>query len=368
MRPSAQVEKLKKEVGLNNAAFWQRAYFAEWIAAGFTFEEMIEHYRLFPSVPTPRLETLKLWGKQWEKEEFHLKDGRSFSTRPRRAVRSAVVKAFKAAPRKSAGLVAKATGYTKKTVCKHLKQCGMIYGQFTKVPHKLTATMRKNRVRAAKEMLAVLKEAEKEKFMSIVTMDETPILLENESCKGWYFAGKPKPCFEAKTLQKKKFTLTIAWGAQGILCVDGCTGENRINSKYFCSKILKRCKEWCDNRRKGRGVNSYIFHMDNAPCHKSRMTLDYMAENNIARMVHPAYSPDLSPCDFYLFGFLKYRFADTKFKDMDDALEQITYWVKSISKEDRIAVMREWMRRLQRCIDLKGEYVFIPNNGGADAI
>ena len=61
--------------------------------------------------------------------------------------------------------------------------------------------MRKNRVRAAREMLAVLKETEKEKHMNNETMDETPILLENKSCKEWYFAGKYKPCFDAITLQ-----------------------------------------------------------------------------------------------------------------------------------------------------------------------
>ena len=72
-----------------------------------------------------------------------------------------------------------------------------------KVPHKLTPAMRKNRVRAAKEMLAVLKETEKEKYMNNETMDETPILLEDESCKEWYFAGKFKLCFDAITLQKE---------------------------------------------------------------------------------------------------------------------------------------------------------------------
>ena len=111
------------------------------------------------------------------------------------------MKAFKAAPRKSAGSVAQVTGYSKKTVCKHLKQCDTIHGQMSKVPHKLTPAMCKSRVRAAKEMLAVLKETEKEKHMNNETMDETPILLENKSCKEWYFAGKYKPCFDAITLQ-----------------------------------------------------------------------------------------------------------------------------------------------------------------------
>ena len=63
MRPSAQLEKEKKEVDLKCTSFWQRALFAQWIAAGFTFGETIEYYKLFPLVPTPRLETIQLRGK-----------------------------------------------------------------------------------------------------------------------------------------------------------------------------------------------------------------------------------------------------------------------------------------------------------------
>jgi hypothetical protein len=33
------------------------------------------------------------------------------------------------------------------------------------------------------------------------------------------------------------------------------------------------------------------------------------------RAHHPPYSPDLAPCDFYLFGDVKYLFAGREFAD-----------------------------------------------------
>ena len=40
----------------------------------------------------------------------------------------------------------------------------------------------------------------------------------------------------------------------------------------------------------------------------------------------------------------------------------------SISQRDRIAVFREWMRRLQRCIDVDGDYVFISDRDRLGAV
>jgi len=359
MDDSEKLRKLRKEIGLESPVFLQRLLFAEWIANGFTLEEMKCMYNCFSTVEVPCMKSLEKWRKQWLNEEFHVKDNRANSDRVRNTIHHRILHTYKRSSQKSARVVARATGYAVSTVCKHLKLHGLNYGAFTKVPHKLTPKMRKRRVEAATEMLNVLEKAEEENFDNIITMDETPIVLENEERKGWYFEGKPKPRVEAESLRKKKFTLTVVWGTCGVACVDGCSGENRIDSKYFCEHILSRSKEWCENQSCAQGVNSFLFHMDNAPCHNSAMTNDYMEENNIRRMGQPPYSPDLSPCDFYLFGCLKHHFAGTTFKCMDDAVLQITQWLNGISKEERIASFQEWKRRLQRCIDLKGDYVFI---------
>jgi hypothetical protein len=35
------------------------------------------------------------------------------------------------------------------------------------------------------------------------------------------------------------------------------------------------------------------------------------------------YSPDLAPCDFYLFGYIKGRLADASFEEPDQPLQAI---------------------------------------------
>lgn len=93
-----------------------------------------------------------------------------------------------------------------------------------------------------------------------------------------------------------------------------------------------------------------------------------MTDNNMIRMEHPAYSSDLAPCDTYLFGCLKDHFADAVFEDEADAMRQISAWLRSISQRDRIAAFREWMRRLQRCIDVDGDYVVISDRDRLGAV
>ena len=223
-------------------------------------------------------------------------------------------------------------------------------------------------VEAVRRMLAVLREAESSNFSNILTMDETPIQFENESNNGWYKTDKPKPRAEVQSLRKKKFTLTVVWGACGIVCVKGLERPMPVNSEYFCNEILATSKEWCERRRRRQGVRSFIFHMDNARPHTSNQTKHYMTDNNMIRMEHPPYSPDLAPCDYYLFGHLKDHFADAVFEDEADAVRQISAWLRSISQRDRIAAIREWMRRLQRRIDVDGDYVFISDRDRLGAV
>ena len=82
-----------------------------------------------------------------------------------------------------------------------------------------------------------------------------------------------------------------------------------------------------------------------------------MARYSIERMPHPPYSPDLSPCDFHLFGYMKSEFADAKFKSLSDIEERITAWINEISESVRISTFQNWMKRVRMCIKVDGEYV-----------
>jgi hypothetical protein len=45
----------------------------------------------------------------------------------------------------------------------------------------------------------------------------------------------------------------------------------------------------------------------NAPSHTSVLTQQFLVKNKMAVISHPLYSPDLAPCDFFLFPKMKLK-------------------------------------------------------------
>ena len=56
-----------------------------------------------------------------------------------------------------------------------------------------------------------------------------------------------------------------------------------------------------------------ILHQDNAPSHRAKMTQDLLRQFGWEVLNHPPYSPDLAPCDFFLFPKLKKMMKGIKF-------------------------------------------------------
>ena len=52
------------------------------------------------------------------------------------------------------------------------------------------------------------------------------------------------------------------------------------------------------------GLESHLLH-DSASFHKCEVVKSFLASEKVKVLNHPPYSPDLSPCDFFLFPRLK---------------------------------------------------------------
>ena len=98
------------------------------------------------------------------------------------------------------------------------------------------------------------------------------------------------------------------------------------------------------------------LHWDNARPHCAKKTKEKLAEKNIILLPHPAYSPDVAPSDFFLFGYLKDRLQGSQFETSHQLLEAITDIISSIPKETLNSVFEEWMDRLQFVVDNGGEF------------
>jgi len=64
----------------------------------------------------------------------------------------------------------------------------------------------------------------------------------------------------------------------------------------------------------------------------------------------PARSPDLSPCDVFLWGYLKEKVSKHRPRSLEDLKERIQQEIASIPPELTRRVMKNFRERLQQCV------------------
>ena len=64
----------------------------------------------------------------------------------------------------------------------------------------------------------------------------------------------------------------------------------------------------------------------------------------------PAPSPDLSPCDVFLWGYLKEKVFKHCSRSLEDLKERIQQEINSISPELTRRIMKSLRERLQHCV------------------
>ena len=89
--------------------------------------------------------------------------------------------------------------------------------------------------------------------------------------------------------------------------------------------------------------------------YKCEVVKPFLASERVKVLNHPPYSPDLSPCDFFLFPRLKKMFSGNKYTSRNSLGSAIYQCLQQIPK-DYLSAFRDWVKRLQKCVSVKGEY------------
>jgi histone-lysine N-methyltransferase SETMAR len=82
--------------------------------------------------------------------------------------------------------------------------------------------------------------------------------------------------------------------------------------------VLTRLGECVPRKKPGLWPDKLNLHHDYAPAHDALRVNKFLAKNSITKMDHPPYSPDLAPCDFWLFPKLKNALKGQRFSDLSD--------------------------------------------------
>lgn len=134
---------------------------------------------------------------------------------------------------------------------------------------------------------------------------------------------------------------------------------NQTVNKTIFRQILSHAWESIKRRRGSslwRSKDEYLLHMDNASPHKADIVLDALGQWGWNWLRHLPYSPDLSPCDFFLFPYLKRRLRGRNFGDVGHLLEAIDEQLGYIPSFLWEGCFRQWQARCQKCILFRGHY------------
>jgi hypothetical protein len=68
---------------------------------------------------------------------------------------------------------------------------------------------------------------------------------------------------------------------------------------------------------------------------------------------HPPYSPDLAPCDFFLFPKMKMKLKGRRFDTTQVESQRV---LDTVTEKDFHEEFQKWSRRWHRCLHVGGNY------------
>lgn len=228
------------------------------------------------------------------------------------------------------------------------------------IPHLLTDEQKRSRVQCARKILKMAKNLEKNNFSQLVTGDETWIYFfephRKMSNKVWATKAARRPCIAKRTMSVRKMLYAIFFTARGPAVQVPVPKGRGITGRFYRDVVLKKLNKYYEKIRPKSGLRHIKLLHDNAPAHKAAVVTDFLTRKQVTVLPHPPYSPDLSPCDFFLFPRLKKMLAGRKYSKRHSVGSAVFQCLISIPKQDYIRAFQMWLRRLKLCIQVKGDY------------
>jgi histone-lysine N-methyltransferase SETMAR len=229
------------------------------------------------------------------------------------------------------------------------------------VPHVLTDIQKCARVEWCQTMLSKFNNGSSPMVWDIVTGDETWVRQRDaRSVTGrqvWCYEGEePVPEVRPSSWVGKQMVATF-FSKGGHLVTVAVEHQRTVTAKWYTEVCLTAVLEAWSNRRPNDGFRHLRLHHDNAPAHTAILTTDFLYEKGIRIVSHPAYSPDLAPADFFLFGMVKEKLRGIEFASAQEAVQVYEDEVNKIPRKVWNSAFNNWFTRMSDCVNNHGNYV-----------
>lgn len=109
--------------------------------------------------------------------------------------------------------------------------------------------------------------------------------------------------------------------------------------------------------------NDVYFQQDGAPAHFATAVRSWLDVNLPNRWIGrrgpvewPPRSPDLTPLDFYLWGYLKSKVYASRPRNIEELKLNIVSEISQISRNTLLRVGENWNKRIDHCLQVNGDH------------
>ena len=130
-----------------------------------------------------------------------------------------------------------------------------------------------------------------------------------------------------------------------------------MNQEYYSHFIRSLKREMVRKRRNKLRKGHAILLQDNAPPHRTGVTMTTIEECDLQLLEQPPYSPDLTPSHIFLFPKMKRQWKARRFEDRDEICTVTEEWLLAQPPRFYFEGRFKVTNRRQTCISLDGGWV-----------
>jgi hypothetical protein len=225
-----------------------------------------------------------------------------------------------------------------------MHSAGFVVRNFRRILRELSPSQKTERIGMAIEFEQVFESAKHRAWWYSLTGDESWFCYTINHNYMWILDGEEVPTRPRRTIASPKRMLVDFWSPLGLSFVQILPKGTHFDFHYFCSNILSAIVQNQLSETPEDWRRRMSLHFNNPTMHAAKCPIDYLRANRLTRVPYPAFSADLAPSDFYLFGKMKMVLMGAASPD-DGPLQGVMEVLNGILREGLEAVFEECLRR-----------------------
>ena len=212
------------------------------------------------------------------------------------------------------------------------------------VPRVLREDQKERRCHDSREMVELIN-SDPAVLDALLTCDENWIYCYDPETKRqssqWKHADSLRPKKARQSKSTHKLLMIPIFDSTGMIDMHWVPTWQTVNKEYYVEVLREFRKRFRRMRPALFKSGQWRFHQDNAPVHNSILVTDYLTKMGIKTVPLPPYSPDLAPCDFWLFPKLR----SSRYETIEEMKEAVTKVLDTLIQEDFHGAFQKLLER-----------------------